>query len=644
MLASSVSTTTTLSDISVILDGNRLGFDVPPVIIEGRTMVPMRTIFEALGATISWNADTRTIIAKTLDTIITLTIDNTTAIVNGLSKQLDQPAVIIDGRTLVPLRFVGEALGVIVNWYGRDRSVRIVSIDREWRGIGDGAPLLRSHNPPRVNLDITRVSDNEVHVIGELTAFGWYNVDFQIDGVYSLTFDEHSVSIYVPLEPFLANLMNTSEGFGVSFNYNSGRALFTLYGITVVDRVRGVALSGFELSRVTPTLPKLRSNGASDFLGKIAIITRDISQNEEAYRSAETLVQKYGTNENGAAKIIHRTWPTDNIASEDQTIKILLQIAADPDVKAVIINQEDTHTNKALDKLIEVRPEIFIAYCLPEGSPTEVARRANLVIDTNEQRRGERIVKQANSMGAKAFVHYSFPRHMANPNFAKRRDDMREACERAGIKFVDITVPDPMSDVGIPGAQKFILEDAPKQVAEHGKDTAFYATTCALQIPLIIKVVEKGAIYPEPCCPSPYHAFPAALGIQHKVFDGSNVIWDGYGNAEDAGRLRPHAEVLDEIRFIIASRGATGRLATWPASDNMAWATISTEYAIKWINGEVPREKGVIDHAALETISRDFNLCHTGGSIGIDIEIKPLSHLGNANVNYLLLVMDSIIF
>jgi hypothetical protein len=87
----------------------------------------MRTIFEALGAEITWDGTTRTVTATKDDTTIALTIGSTTATVNGRAETLDQPAVIVGSRTLVPLRFVGEALGVTVNWDGATRTVSITT-------------------------------------------------------------------------------------------------------------------------------------------------------------------------------------------------------------------------------------------------------------------------------------------------------------------------------------------------------------------------------------------------------------------------------------------------------------------------------------------------------------------------------------
>lgn len=102
--------------VKVYYKGGKIKFDVAPRIENGRTLVPMRPIFEAMGATVQWKADTNTAIARRGDTEIKLVINNSTAYVNGNEVYLDVPAKIVDGRTLVPLRFVSEAFGCSVTW------------------------------------------------------------------------------------------------------------------------------------------------------------------------------------------------------------------------------------------------------------------------------------------------------------------------------------------------------------------------------------------------------------------------------------------------------------------------------------------------------------------------------------------------
>ena len=113
------------ADIAVNLDGQPLATSTAPVQMNGRTLVPLRDIFEALGATVNWNAAAQTILATRGNTQIGLAINNRTASVNGTPVTLDQAATLINGRTFVPLRFVAEATGAKVDWNGAMQTVSI---------------------------------------------------------------------------------------------------------------------------------------------------------------------------------------------------------------------------------------------------------------------------------------------------------------------------------------------------------------------------------------------------------------------------------------------------------------------------------------------------------------------------------------
>ena len=115
--------TNTNSGITVTLNGKALQFDVQPQLINSRTMVPLRAIFEALGATVNWNGDTQTVTSSKGNTSISLTINSSTMYVNGSPITLDSPACIIDGRTLVPVRAISEAYGVKVEWQQATQTV-----------------------------------------------------------------------------------------------------------------------------------------------------------------------------------------------------------------------------------------------------------------------------------------------------------------------------------------------------------------------------------------------------------------------------------------------------------------------------------------------------------------------------------------
>lgn len=113
------------SPISVLHNGRLMKFDVPPVEMNGRVLVPLRGVFEALGATVDFDAATNNIFAVRNGTQIQLRVGSADASLNGVPRQLDVPAQTYGGRTLVPLRFVSEALGANVNWNAGQRAVYI---------------------------------------------------------------------------------------------------------------------------------------------------------------------------------------------------------------------------------------------------------------------------------------------------------------------------------------------------------------------------------------------------------------------------------------------------------------------------------------------------------------------------------------
>ena len=113
--------------IRVLLDGKPLSFDTAPINDGGRILVPMRHIFEALGATVDWDPTSKTATAIRNDRTVRLQIGAREAFINDQAYKLDVPGKIVGGRTLVPLRFVGEAFGADVQWNGGTQSVTITS-------------------------------------------------------------------------------------------------------------------------------------------------------------------------------------------------------------------------------------------------------------------------------------------------------------------------------------------------------------------------------------------------------------------------------------------------------------------------------------------------------------------------------------
>ena len=100
----------------VEINGRMLSFDVPPTIENGRTLVPLRIVFEAMGAEVSWNSATMQVTAVKGSTTVILQIGSLVPTINGNVKPIDVAGKIVDGRTQAPLRFVCEAFGGTVDW------------------------------------------------------------------------------------------------------------------------------------------------------------------------------------------------------------------------------------------------------------------------------------------------------------------------------------------------------------------------------------------------------------------------------------------------------------------------------------------------------------------------------------------------
>ena len=115
------------ANISVTLNGTQINFDVPPQIINDRTMVPLAAIFDALGASTEWDAETLTISATRDGLLVTMQIDNPVITVGGVNITLDIAPTIVDGRALAPARAIAESFGVNVVWNPATQTVALIT-------------------------------------------------------------------------------------------------------------------------------------------------------------------------------------------------------------------------------------------------------------------------------------------------------------------------------------------------------------------------------------------------------------------------------------------------------------------------------------------------------------------------------------
>ena len=155
------------SDITIIIDGQVLETDVAPFIEDGRTLVPMRAIFEGLGADVSWNETDKRVTGTKAGIVVILHIGDKTAIVNGQPMELDVAAKIYNSRTMVPGRFIAETLGAQVDWDASTRTVKIQS------GAIPGGDVDQPDLTEKTGVYIGQIDNNfiEIEVAGEAKTY-----------------------------------------------------------------------------------------------------------------------------------------------------------------------------------------------------------------------------------------------------------------------------------------------------------------------------------------------------------------------------------------------------------------------------------------------------------------------------------------
>lgn len=286
----------------------------------------------------------------------------------------------------------------------------------------------------------------------------------------------------------------------------------------------------------------------------------------------------------GEDKIVTMTYPDKFNDEQETVISNALAMASDMDVKAIVWCQAIPGTTAAINAVREVRPDMIFIAGTPGENPDVINAAADITLQVDEPGCGIVIGPQAAAQGAKVFVHYSFPRHMSYAMIVARHNNLKVSLEENGIELVDETAPDPTGDAGPTGAANFILEDVPRKIEQYGKDTVFFTTNCGMQEPLIRAVFEHGAIYTLQCCPSPFHAFPAALNI------------DMSDHAGDVDYM------LEQIQLKVDENDMGGRVSTWAVPVNMLIIEAGVEYAMKILDPAYEGE--VLDRELLiETIN-----------------------------------------
>ena len=356
--------------------------------------------------------------------------------------------------------------------------------------------------------------------------------------------------------------------------------------------------------------------GATGAAFHIGVVTGTVSQSEDDLRGAEELIKRYGKVSDGGM-IQHITYPDNFMDQQETTISQVVALADDPLMKAIVMNQSVPGTAEAFKRVREKRSDILLFAGEPHEDPLVIQAAADLAVNSDFISRGYTIIWAAKQLGADTFVHISFPRHMSYETLGLRRQIMEEACKDLGMTFVFETAPDPTSDVGVAGAQQFILEKVPAWIQKYGQKTAFFCTNDAHTEPLLKQLLTYGGMFVEADLPSPLMGYPGALGIDLTA---------------EAGNF---PAILKKVEESVVAKGGAGRFGTWAFSYGFTVTAGLGEYAKNIIEGKA--QKGSLD-ALYEALAVYTPGAKWNGGSYID------ANTGVKAKNHLLVFMDTYIF
>ncbi|MBR2572393.1 MAG: DUF3798 domain-containing protein [Clostridia bacterium] len=345
---------------------------------------------------------------------------------------------------------------------------------------------------------------------------------------------------------------------------------------------------------------------------KIAVVTGTMSQSIDERQAAVMLVNKYGED-----TVLTATYPDNFTEEKETTIQSIVQFTDDPDVKAIVVCQAVPGVAEAFRQVKERRDDILCLAGESQEDPSLITSAADVVVMNDFVARGYLIINTAKQLGCDTFVHITFPRHMGIESLSRRYAIMVEAGKELGVNVVMETAADPLSDVGITGAQQQILEKAPEWIEKYGQNSAYFCTNDAHTAPLLKQLLEYGGYFVEADLPSPLMGYPDALGIEFSDDDMSNYDF-----------------LLKSVEDAIVAKGGAGRFGTWAYSYTYTLTAGLAEHAMNVIDGnsELLEIDDISDALAVYSPGAEWNgSYYTDANTGVKTE------------NYMLIYQDTYI-
>lgn len=343
---------------------------------------------------------------------------------------------------------------------------------------------------------------------------------------------------------------------------------------------------------------------------KIGVVTPTLSCSEDEFRAGENMVEKYPD------IVEHIVLPEDTNENPEAGISQIVSLADNEEMKAIVVASGQAGLLPGFQKVKEKRPDILTITAPIWDDPDMMAEYIDINLDTDWIRRGETIAKKAHEMGAKTFIHYSFPTHLSTESVSKRRDMMKETCEELGMTFVEVNTPDPQTGDGTTAMLQFLREDIPRQIEKYGKDTNIFGSNCPMYDVILDEALKLKFMVAEQCCPTPTQAYPTVMGLEI--------------DEEDAGDFDKINEMITEKS---KEAGMTGRLSGWPIPATIFLPEYSVELAKYIIDNDADLEKDILNKDFLDKFGKK--------TFGVGVDFQPFKEDVD---NYYMMIMESIYY
>lgn len=342
---------------------------------------------------------------------------------------------------------------------------------------------------------------------------------------------------------------------------------------------------------------------------KIGIVTPTLSTSEDEFRAGAEMVDKYPD------IVKHITLPENFNAELETGISQILSLADDSEMKAIIVNSGQSGLLPAFQKIKEKRSDILtIATMMDE--PELMAKHIDMNFSTDWARRGVTIPTKAKEMGAKTFIHYSFPTHLAKEAVSIRKDAMEKTSKELGLEFVEIMTPDPQTGDGRAAMLQFLKEDIPRQIEKYGPDTNIFGSNCPMYDVILDEALKSKFTVAEQCCPTPTQSYPTVMNLEIEQ--------------EDLGNY-------DKINAMITEKskeaGMTGRLSGWAMPSQIYVPKFEIELAKYIIENNLELDEKILNKEFLDDFSES--------AMGVRADFEAMDIDAN---NYYMLILESIYY